>query len=89
MTELVLSAEQLDQLADRLAKRLSARPLAVDVDGACRALGVSWDYWKEHIAPDVAIVRRGRRKLIPVAELERWLNENAIAALPTRARRAA
>jgi hypothetical protein len=55
--------------------------LALSVDEACQALGVSWDFWHEHVAPEVRIVRRGRRKLIPVAELERWLADSAEAVL--------
>ena len=51
--------------------------LAYTVGEACEVMGVSWDYWAEHIAPEVRIVRRGRRKLVPVAELERWLEANA------------
>jgi hypothetical protein len=51
--------------------------LALSVEEACQALGVSWDFWQEHIAHDVRIVRRGRKKLVPVVELERWLRENA------------
>lgn len=51
--------------------------LALTVGEACEALGVSWDFWREHIEPDVRVVRRGRRKLIAVAELERWLGESA------------
>ncbi len=53
--------------------------LALSVEEACAALGVSWDFWREHIEPDVRVVRRGRRKLIAVAELERWLDRNAEA----------
>ena len=51
--------------------------LAVDVAEACAALGVGWDFWNEHVAPEVRVVRRGRRKLIAVAELSRWLDDNA------------
>jgi excisionase family DNA binding protein len=51
-------------------------PLALSVEQACAALGVSWDTWREHIADDVRIVRIGRRKLIAVAELQRWLDEH-------------
>jgi hypothetical protein len=58
-----------------------ARPtppaLALSVEGACAALGVSWDTWHEQIEPDVRIVRLGRRKLVPVTELQRWLDEHA------------
>lgn len=51
--------------------------LALSIEEACAALGVSWDMWNEHIAPHVGVVRVGRRKLVPVVELERWLADNA------------
>ncbi len=51
--------------------------LALSVSEACEALGVSWDYWREHVSAEVRIVRRGRRKLVPVSELERWLEASA------------
>lgn len=54
--------------------------LALNVEEACAALGVSWDFWAEHIAPEVRVVRRGRRKLVAVSELERWLERNGEAA---------
>jgi hypothetical protein len=50
--------------------------LALSVEEACAALGVSWDLWREHVAPEVRIVRLGRRKLIAVRELERFLDEH-------------
>ena len=55
--------------------------LALSVQEACEALGVSWDFWREHVEPDVRMVRRGRRKLVPVAELERWLEREAETVL--------
>ena len=54
--------------------------LALSVSEACEALGVSWDFWSEYIAPEVRVVRRGRRKLIAVTELERWLERNGEAS---------
>jgi hypothetical protein len=51
--------------------------LALSIEGACAALGVSWDTWREHIEADVRIVRLGRRKLVPVAELTKWLADHA------------
>ena len=54
--------------------------LALSISEACEALGVSWDFWSEHIAPEVRVVRRGRRKLIAVTELERWLERNGEAS---------
>jgi hypothetical protein len=62
------------------AREITTAPvprLALSIEEACVALGVSWDYWSEHIAPDVRVVRRGRRKLVPVSELQRWLEESA------------
>ncbi len=62
----------------------SAPVLALDVGGACSALGVSWGVFHEHIESELRIVRIGRRKLIPVAELERWLDEHAEKTLERR-----
>jgi excisionase family DNA binding protein len=53
---------------------------ALSIEEACASLGVSWDTWNEHIAPEIRIVRLGRRQLIPVAELQRWLEKNGMAA---------
>jgi excisionase family DNA binding protein len=53
--------------------------LALSVEQAAQSLGVSWDTWHEHIEPDVRIVRLGRRKLVPVTELQRWLDDHAEA----------
>lgn len=50
--------------------------LALTVEQACAALSVSWDTFNQHIADDLKIVRIGRRKLISVRELERWLAEH-------------
>jgi excisionase family DNA binding protein len=51
--------------------------LALTPDEAAASLGVSRDYFDEHIRPELRVIRRGRRILIPVAEIERWLVENA------------
>lgn len=55
--------------------------LALSVGEACKVLGVGHDFWQEHVAAEVRIVWRGRRKLVPVRELERWLEANAEATL--------
>ena len=55
--------------------------LALSIEEACGALGVSWDTWNQHIAHDVRVVRLGRRRLVPVAELQKWLAEHAELAL--------
>lgn len=59
------------------APGLSLPRLALSPDEAAASLGVSRDYFDEHIAHELRIVRRGRRKLIPLRELERWLDRSA------------
>jgi hypothetical protein len=51
--------------------------LALSIEEACKALGITWDLWNVHVAHEVRIVRLGRRRLVPVAELQRWLGEHA------------
>ncbi len=60
-----------------VAQKRSAPTLALSVEQACEALGVSWDTWRAHIESDVRLVRLGRRKLIPVSELQAWLDRHA------------
>jgi excisionase family DNA binding protein len=55
--------------------------LALSKAEAAEALGVSVDFLEDHVMDDLRIVRRGRRRLIPVRELERWLSENAARVL--------
>src|SRR3954462_15427782 len=56
--------------------------LALTKAEAAEALGVSVDFFEDHIMCELRIVRRGRRRLIPVAELRRWLETSADHALP-------
>ncbi len=51
--------------------------LALSPDEAAAVLGVSRDYLDEHVINELRIVRRGRRILIALAELERWLDRSA------------
>jgi excisionase family DNA binding protein len=50
--------------------------LALTVSEAAEALGVS-DFLREHIAPELRWVRRGRRNLVSMRELEAWLEREA------------
>ena len=43
---------------------------------AAAALGVGPDFFNDEIRPDLQLIRRGRKVLVPVAELERWVSEN-------------
>jgi hypothetical protein len=46
---------------------------------ASAALGVSVNYFRLHVLPELRVIRRGRRTLIPVREVERWAAEAAEA----------
>ena len=56
--------------------------LALTKAEAAEALGVSVDFLEDHVMCELRIVRRGRRRLIPLAELTRWLEASADRALP-------
>ena len=72
MAETVAIAELL------AAHKVATVPrLALNVDEAAAAIGASRDWFEEHVLADVRIVRRGRKRLVPVRELERWIEENA------------
>jgi hypothetical protein len=51
--------------------------LAFTAMEAPAVLGVSHDFFAEHIAPELRWVWRGAKKLVAAAELERWLDREA------------
>jgi excisionase family DNA binding protein len=55
--------------------------LALSPDEAAAALGCSRDFLDEHVLHELRVVRRGRRRFIPLRELERWLESEACRAL--------
>ena len=56
---------------------LAVRPIALAKPEAAAALGMSVDSFERYVQSDVRCVRRGRLRLFPVAELERWADDNA------------
>ncbi len=54
---------------------------ALTPNEAAAALEVSRDFFDEHIASELRIVRRGRRRLIDVRELQRWLEHSSTTVL--------
>jgi hypothetical protein len=62
-----------------LAKKLetSIPRFALTPPEAAAAIGVGPDFFEEHVAPELHLIRRGRKRLVPVADLERWVAENA------------
>lgn len=68
-------ARNISPQADSAESRIPR--LAVSKVEAAGALGVSVDFLEEHVMHELRIVRRGRRRLIPIAELSRWMEANA------------
>jgi hypothetical protein len=48
---------------------------------AAAAIGVGPDFFEENVAPELRLIRRGRKRLVPVAELERWVAQAASAPM--------
>jgi len=55
--------------------------LALSREEAAAALGMSLDSFERHVQPTIRLVRLGRMRLVPVGELQRWLDENAARAV--------
>jgi excisionase family DNA binding protein len=49
---------------------------------AAEALGVSLDFFEDHIQSELRVIRRGRLVLIPRSELLAWMDRNTAAVLP-------
>ena len=62
-----------------MAKKLttSIPRIALTPPEAAAAIGVGPDFFDQNVAPELRLVRRGRKRLVPVVELERWTAENA------------
>lgn len=51
--------------------------IALTQQEACASLGCSEEFFVEHVRPYLRVVRRGRKRLFPVAELRRAVDEMA------------
>jgi excisionase family DNA binding protein len=51
--------------------------LALTREEAATSVGMSLDSFERHVQPTIRMVRLGRMRRIYVADLERWLEENA------------
>ena len=58
--------------------------VALSREEAAASLGISLDSFERHVAPDLRLIRRGRLRMVPVAELERWAGEQAEPTLGRR-----
>jgi|GEM_PF-942131 len=67
-------------------KRSLPPRLGLTVEEAAEAVGISESSFKRHVQPELRIVRRGSLRIIPVPEIERWLDGNASLAGAARSR---
>lgn len=51
--------------------------LALNIDEAAASISLGVDVFRANVLPELRVVRNGRRVLVPVAELDRWLERNA------------
>ena len=56
--------------------------LALTREEAAASLGMSLDSFERHVQPSLRMIRRGRLRLVPIVELERWAEQEAEATLP-------
>lgn len=60
-----------------MSSTITAPAVALSRRDAAEALGYSLDHFERHVQPELKLIRRGRRIVVPVAELERWAAINA------------
>lgn len=53
------------------------RRIAVRREEAARMLSIGIDSLNEHVLPEIQVVRLGRMVLVPVEELQRWIERRA------------
>lgn len=51
--------------------------LALTRTEAAESLGMSLDSFERYVQPDLRFIRRGKLRLVPVSELQRWLDRHA------------
>ena len=51
--------------------------LALTPREAAASIGCSEEFFREHVDHELRWVRRGRKRFVPVAELERWAERSA------------
>jgi excisionase family DNA binding protein len=66
-----------------VSRRPSPPRLGLTVAEAAQVVGMSESSFKRHVQPELRIVRRGTLRIIPLSEVERWLEHNASFAGPT------
>jgi excisionase family DNA binding protein len=79
----------LEALAELVAERLQYRDRdipkkAMTRQEAADSLGISLDTFERYIQPELRVLRIGRKVLVPMVELDAWIDKNAALTLPPR-----
>jgi hypothetical protein len=69
------------ELVRALAEAASRPVLALRKVEAAAAVGMSVDSFERYVLPEIRVVRVGALVLVPVVELEGWLERHAAATL--------
>jgi hypothetical protein len=73
---------ELEPIPKIAAPLVAAVPrLALTIGEAAASIGCSRDFFDQHVRPDLRLIRRGRKVLVSVRELERWLADNSARTL--------
>ena len=51
--------------------------VALSRQEAALSLGMSLDSFERHVQPELKLIRKGKLRLIPLVELQRWAIDNA------------
>lgn len=63
------------------ARRSAGQKMALSIEEAAATMSLSRDTFERHVVPHLRVVRVGRRLLVPVRELEQWLDHEAAEPL--------
>lgn len=59
--------------------------VALTREEAAAAIGLSLDSFERHVQPNIRMVYAGRKRLVPIGELERWCEQQAKRQAPRAA----
>ena len=71
------SSRRAGSVSKTIAPTRSIPRVALTIDEACASLGVSRDHFERHIMGQLRIVYSGRRRLVPLKEIEGWAEREA------------
>jgi hypothetical protein len=56
--------------------------VALTREEAAASLGISLTAFEQYVQPNVRLIRRGKIRVVPVRDLERWADQAAEQVLP-------